>query len=228
MRRSEVQTAIDQLSQQIESCQQALLDEALPEDAKLNIQAQMERQQGELEELKALLDTLPEEEVPEDEEEVPEDEEEVPEDADYTYTPWTLWTLLDDWKNYKKREVYQVRKQKEALGITVVGTEGGQYKFDTSLTGRSNAMGVLNAFAMGVLDPASSKVHWKFADGTFADITYEQLKELSMFTLIYLEQLFQAEGAHYAAIDALEDVDAVKMYNANDGWPSNQFDGRSL
>jgi len=168
----------------------------------------MERQQGELEELKALLDTLPEEEVP-------------------APPPEASWTL-DDWKNYKKREVYQVRKQKEALGITVVGTEGGQYKFDTSLTGRSNAMGVLNAFAMGVLDPASRKVHWKFADGTFADITYEQLKELSMFALIYLEQLFQAEGAHYAAIDALEDVDAVKMYNANDGWPSNQFDGRSL
>jgi len=136
--------------------------------------------------------------------------------------PDSLLTL-DDWKVRLKNQVKNLRKQKETEGIIVIGSGGtNQYKFDTSLTGRANTQGVLNSFQMRFLDPATDTVHWKFMDDKFADLTYDQLKELAGFALHYIESLFQAESAHYQTIDALTTVDEAKAYDVAN-WPSNQY-----
>ncbi len=143
------------------------------------------------------------------------------------FDPDDLLTL-DDWKTKLKAQIHQLRKQKENEGIIVIGSGGTNYQFDTSLTGRANTQGVLNSFQMGFLDPATDTVHWKFMDGSFADLTYDQLKELAGFALHYIEALFQAESAHYQAIDALANEDEAKAYDVNANWPSNQYQSQLL
>lgn len=140
-----------------------------------------------------------------------------------SFDPDDLLTI-DELKERLKRQIHIIRKEKENKGIVVIGSGGkNKYLFDTSLTGRSNTQGVISAFDMGFLDPQNDKVHWKFMDGVFMDIDYNQLKELAGFALKYVEALFIAEGNHYRNIDSLSSIDDAKKYDVNANWPSNEY-----
>ena len=130
---------------------------------------------------------------------------------------------LDELKDRLKGEAKAVRKQKEADGIVVVGTDGTMFQFDTSLTGRANLQAVINSFQMGFLNPEADTVHWKFMDGRFYDLTYEQLKELAGFALHYVEALFKAESLHREAIEQLTSLEEAEQYDVNANWPSNEY-----
>jgi hypothetical protein len=134
----------------------------------------------------------------------------------------------EELKERLKQQIKSIRKQKENQGIEVVGQSGKVYKFDTSLVGRSNTQGVISAYQFGLLNPKTQTIHWKFLDGSFADLTYDQLKELASFMMDYVEKLFQAERQHYEVIDALNSRNEIKNYNKNQFWPANKYQSKLL
>ncbi len=135
---------------------------------------------------------------------------------------------IDELKRRLKLQIKFFRKSKENQGIEVISQSNKVYEFDTSLIGRSNTQGVISAYQLGLLDPETQTIHWKFLDNSFIDLTYDQLKELASFMMDYVEKLFQAERQHYEAIDVLNDRDEIKNYNKDQFWPSNQYNSALL
>lgn len=139
------------------------------------------------------------------------------------YSPYT--PSLEELKAELRIKVHRERKRREAEGIIVKFSSGEEVNVDTSLTGRANLMGVMQAFASGVL---TGTVKWKFRDNKFIDLTKNQLQEIGNFILHYIETLFNAEAAFNQQIDALSSVIDAEAFDVSKGWPSSVYESKAL
>lgn len=114
-------------------------------------------------------------------------------------------------KEELKARVTAKREQVETGGTTVAGMQvktdaGSQAK----LTGALNFVG---------RNP-NRTIKWKKADSTFAAINKATIETLSDAVGEFVTKCFDAEAAHYAAIDALTTPEQLAAYDITTGWPT--------
>ena len=140
---------------------------------------------------------------------------------------WTgsefVWTdkIINEEKERLSKLVAERRKSLEREGL-VVKTSLGDFIVDTSQIGRSNLQGTILTYEIGLLDKATATVPWKFENG-FAELGYDQLKEIASFVVDYIEKLFAAEKQHNESISQLTTAEGIKRYDISQYWPSNEY-----
>lgn len=109
-----------------------------------------------------------------------------------------------------KARVTEKRSQVEEGGTTIAGvavkTDAGS---QAKLTGALNFVG---------RNPIRT-IKWKTAAGTFAPLNKAAIEAISDGVGEFVALCFDAEAAHYAAIDALTTPAQVAAYDVNTGWP---------
>lgn len=114
-----------------------------------------------------------------------------------------------------KNRVSQLRKQKENEGLVVDGEV-----VMTTVSDQNRITSVLvNAARAGI-----ETIRFKKSDNTFATITVKQLEGIADVIATMVQGLFDAEEAHFAAIDQLvtdENFAGLVAYDTQANWPSN-------
>ena len=108
-----------------------------------------------------------------------------------------------------KSGVIEKREQVEEGGTTVngmpVATDSGS---QARLTGALNFVGRNNARV----------IKWRGADGKHVSINKSTIEAMSDAIGEFVAKCFDAEAAHFAAIDAMTDLAEVDGYDINAGW----------
>lgn len=120
---------------------------------------------------------------------------------------------LDFLREQVKALATSQRKQIEAAGITladgsrILTAKEDQDRIDTALAN-------MERYAIKSLD-------FKAASG-FVTLGYDQLKAIGAAVVAHVQGCFTAEMKHHAAIDALQDAEAVASYDYSSGWPTGK------
>lgn len=114
-------------------------------------------------------------------------------------------------KTRLKARVTSKREQVERGGTIIKGV---LVKADASLQARLT--GTLNFVSRNPGRP----IKWKSANGDFATLNKIDIEKLSDAVGEFIAKCFDAEAAHYAAIDALTTPEQVSSYNIETGWPA--------
>lgn len=113
-------------------------------------------------------------------------------------------------KSSLKEQATNKREQVETGGTTVGGvsvrTDAGS---QAKLTGALNFVG---------RNP-NRTIKWKTATGTFASLNKAAIEAISDGVGEFVAKCFDAEAAHYAAIDVLTTPAQVAAYDVSTGWP---------
>ena len=139
----------------------------------------------------------------------------------YKYTDkWEFVTLTDDVKQIIKNKISTLRKEKQAAGITVLGSS-----IDTdaeSLNMISSAFVTLEKNYNGNTNFPSS-IEWKTKNNEFLTVDYSSMESIASATSTYVEGCFSAEKQHFDAINALANVTDANNYDYEQFWPSDVF-----
>lgn len=137
-------------------------------------------------------------------------------------TPDTNVTL-DTYRQILQHRVYNLRQDKEVEGLIIVALDGTRYNLDTSLKGRANLQGVVNAYLTGIFSDTDT-VNWKFMGAQYKTLNKDQVIEMGAFMLDYIEKLFQAEGTHCYYIGNLQSIeDAINYDVEGQFWPPKEY-----
>lgn len=122
---------------------------------------------------------------------------------------------LCDLRAAKKAEVTALRYTLETGGADINGVP-----VDTSRESQSLITGA--AFAASL--DAAYTVRWKGADGTFREFDATTITALASAVRAHVQACFDAEAAHHATLDALDDAASIAGYDyradhADAPWP---------
>jgi hypothetical protein len=118
---------------------------------------------------------------------------------------------IADLRAAKKSDVTALRYTLETGGTVVDGVP-----VDTS----RESQGLITGAALAAsLDPAYT-VRWKCADGVFREFDAATITALASAVRSHVQACFNAESAHHAALDALDDAESLAGYDCTAGWPT--------
>lgn len=126
---------------------------------------------------------------------------------------WTVtskWATLADAQTELRTRVTQKRHQVETGGTTIGGVA-----IKTDIESQSKLSGALSF----VTRNTTRNITWKNATNQFTVLTKAQIEGLSDGVGEFITKCFEAEAAHYSAINNLLNLPAALTYDINTGWP---------
>lgn len=110
----------------------------------------------------------------------------------------------------RKAEVTMLRDQRRARGVLFGAARLAAMPEDQGTYGDS--------ITYLTWKPEGTRIKWKAATG-WIEVDLPTLRAAAEAVGDFIEALFDAEHAHYVAIDALTSVEAVRAYDIITGWP---------
>lgn len=120
------------------------------------------------------------------------------------------WNSLDNAKIELKQRVTTVRNSVETGGTTI-----GGMAVATDAASQAKLTGALSFVGRN----PNRAIKWKTSDEQFISLNRAQIEGLSDGVGEFVASCFDAEAAHYAAINALTSIAAAQAYDINTGWP---------
>lgn len=123
---------------------------------------------------------------------------------------------LDSKKARKWAATKLERYSRMNLGIV---TDYGM--FDTDDIARANISGAVLAAVVANSSGQPFSISWTLKDNTIATLTANQMIQVGMLVMTYVDECHAASRTLREAIDAAEDTDTLDAIDIASGWPSN-------
>lgn len=117
---------------------------------------------------------------------------------------------VEELKIQLKDQIDWQRKLHESSGIVI---EGG-HVIGTLISDQNRINTTITTAALAGID------NFKFqASSGWVEMTLDQLREISKLIAHHVQDCFEAAYNHHMAIDAIDDIDALKAYDVTKNWP---------